>query len=112
MHRCSGGLRGFDEHCFSASHAIGFHAMLTLTFRLMGQAAPPLSDKVQVCITKTDFNVRLANATDESIELGPGELCGFNVGTFAQKQLSPWATSVVFQCDLILIDTLWKYVVD
>ena len=53
--------------------------------RLMAQCIPPGSEKLRVSVTKSDLTVWLVNTDDKPVEMEPGELFGFNVGSFTEK---------------------------
>lgn len=53
--------------------------------RLMAQCVPPISDKVQISITKDNLEVWMVNTGSDTVTLESGELFGFNLGTFSEK---------------------------
>ena len=51
----------------------------------MAQCVPPISDKVQISITKDTMELWLVNTGEETVTLDSGELFGFNLGAFTEK---------------------------
>ena len=64
--------------------------------RIAAKSAAQCNDKVELVLSN-EGALWLSNPGARKIEIGPGELCGFNMGTISDKPLSGVCFCIFFK---------------